>query len=207
MNAGFLRKARLLKHPWASTGAHHPAPPASPAHVRHMHHTCCTTFVAPPAVTIGIPTRAFHCAAAVERSVYIFGGHLYHREKKGLHKFNDIWHLDTVRVVPRIHFPLVVRFIHTGFYLRTRGSGPPSMGLPQVPPAPARATLPPWWRFLVAACLFLAGLIQQNDAWTTCGSLTLHRTWVAVIHFWRSIWQSLESMQCSMQCSMRCSMR
>lgn len=44
----------------------------------------------------GIPTRAFHCAAAIDRSIYVFGGHLYHKEKRGLHKFNDIWCLDTV---------------------------------------------------------------------------------------------------------------
>lgn len=51
----------------------------------------CTQFYTP-----GVPLRAFHCAAAIDRSVYVFGGHLFHKEKKGLHKFNDVWRLDTV---------------------------------------------------------------------------------------------------------------
>ena len=41
--------------------------------------------------------RAFHCAAAVSTKVFLFGGHLWVMEKKGLQKFNDLWCLNTVR--------------------------------------------------------------------------------------------------------------
>ncbi|KAK9813645.1 hypothetical protein WJX73_001345 [Symbiochloris irregularis] len=41
------------------------------------------------------PARAFHCGAAVENKAYVFGGHAYSREKRGLLKFNDTWCLNT----------------------------------------------------------------------------------------------------------------
>jgi Kelch motif len=42
------------------------------------------------------PTRSFHSAAAVGTRVYVFGGHVYLSERKSLHKFDDLWCLDTV---------------------------------------------------------------------------------------------------------------
>ena len=45
----------------------------------------------------GPAARAFHCAAAVGARLYLFGGHVFVKEKKGLHKFDDLWTLDTVR--------------------------------------------------------------------------------------------------------------
>ena len=48
-----------------------------------------------PASGSGPPARAFHCAAVVGGAMYIFGGHVYVREKKGLQKFDDLWRLDT----------------------------------------------------------------------------------------------------------------
>ncbi|KAL3155648.1 hypothetical protein ABBQ32_012681 [Trebouxia sp. C0010 RCD-2024] len=43
----------------------------------------------------GPQSRAFHCAAAVSTKVFLFGGHLWVKEKKGLQKFNDLWCLNT----------------------------------------------------------------------------------------------------------------
>lgn len=45
---------------------------------------------------LGPAARAFHCAASVGSHLYLFGGHVYVKEKKGLHKFDDLWELDTV---------------------------------------------------------------------------------------------------------------
>ena len=42
------------------------------------------------------PARAFHCAAAVGKNVYIFGGHVWVKQMRGLQKFDDFWCLDTV---------------------------------------------------------------------------------------------------------------
>lgn len=44
----------------------------------------------------GPHARAFHCAAAVSTKVFLFGGHVWVKEKKGLQKFNDLWCLNTV---------------------------------------------------------------------------------------------------------------
>lgn len=41
------------------------------------------------------PARAFHCGAAVENRAYVFGGHAWSMEKKAMHKFNDLWCLNT----------------------------------------------------------------------------------------------------------------
>lgn len=43
--------------------------------------------------------RAFHCAAAVGRYIYVFGGHIlvYENRDKKRTFFNDLWQLDTVR--------------------------------------------------------------------------------------------------------------
>jgi hypothetical protein len=49
-----------------------------------------------PASGTGPASRAFHCATAVGRSLFLFGGHVYVKEKRGLQKFNDMWALDTV---------------------------------------------------------------------------------------------------------------
>ena len=48
----------------------------------------------------GPQSRAFHCAAAVSTKVFLFGGHLWVKEKKGLQKFNDLWCLNTVCACP-----------------------------------------------------------------------------------------------------------
>lgn len=48
-----------------------------------------------PASGTGPASRAFHCATAVGRSLFLFGGHVYVKEKRGLQKFNDMWALDT----------------------------------------------------------------------------------------------------------------
>lgn len=50
-----------------------------------------------PASRSGPDARAFHCAATMGARIYLFGGHVYVKEKKGLHKFDDLWTLDTVR--------------------------------------------------------------------------------------------------------------
>ena len=45
--------------------------------------------------------RAFHCAAVVERRMYVFGGHVLsfdsEHNKKKRRFYNDLWCLDTVR--------------------------------------------------------------------------------------------------------------
>ena len=43
--------------------------------------------------------RAFHCGCAIGPRVYVFGGHVWVKEKKGLEKFNDLWCLNTVRLL------------------------------------------------------------------------------------------------------------
>lgn len=43
------------------------------------------------------PARAFHCGAAIRKKVYIFGGHVWVKQTRGLQKFDDFWCLDTVR--------------------------------------------------------------------------------------------------------------
>ena len=51
-----------------------------------------------PSTTNARPhARAFHSAVAVGSLFYIFGGHVFLKEIKGLHKFNDLWCLNTVR--------------------------------------------------------------------------------------------------------------
>jgi hypothetical protein len=42
------------------------------------------------------PARAFHSSAVHGSRLYIFGGHVWVKEKKALHKFNDVWMLNTV---------------------------------------------------------------------------------------------------------------
>ena len=49
-----------------------------------------------PASGSGPAARAFHCAAVVGGAMFIYGGHVYVKEKKGLQKFDDLWRLDTV---------------------------------------------------------------------------------------------------------------
>ena len=44
----------------------------------------------------GPHARAFHCAAVVSSKVFLFGGHVWVKEKKGLQKFSDLWCLNTV---------------------------------------------------------------------------------------------------------------
>lgn len=48
-----------------------------------------------PASGGGPAARAFHSAAAVGRRLFLFGGHVYVKEKRGLQKFDDMWALDT----------------------------------------------------------------------------------------------------------------
>ena len=51
------------------------------------------------------PARAFHCGATIGRRAYIFGGHVWVKEMRGLKKFNDLWCLDTVRFYMRSCMP------------------------------------------------------------------------------------------------------
>lgn len=56
------------------------------------------TWSRPDIPSDGPHARAFHCAAVVSSKVYMFGGHVWVKEKKGLQKFNDLWCLNTVRL-------------------------------------------------------------------------------------------------------------
>ncbi|DBA80892.1 hypothetical protein WJX77_007438 [Trebouxia sp. C0004] len=49
----------------------------------------------PDIPSAGPHARAFHCAAVVSTKVFMFGGHVWVKEKKGLQKFNDLWCLNT----------------------------------------------------------------------------------------------------------------
>ncbi|KAK9823333.1 hypothetical protein WJX72_001997 [[Myrmecia] bisecta] len=49
----------------------------------------------PELVGKGPAARSFHCGAAIGSRLYLFGGHVWVKEKKGLQKFNDLWCLDT----------------------------------------------------------------------------------------------------------------
>ncbi len=51
---------------------------------------------APADQAVKPPARAFHCGAVLGRTAYVFGGHVWVKEKRGLQKFNDLWCLDTV---------------------------------------------------------------------------------------------------------------
>jgi len=55
---------------------------------------------APAGPAVRPPARAFHCGAVLGRRAYVFGGHVWVKEKRGLQKFNDLWCLDTVRAAP-----------------------------------------------------------------------------------------------------------
>lgn len=48
------------------------------------------------------PARAFHSGAVIGGKAYIFGGHVWLKDKKALHKFNDLWSLNTVSLPTRI---------------------------------------------------------------------------------------------------------
>ena len=50
----------------------------------------------PQHVKPGPPARSFHCGAALSSSLYIFGGHVWHRDTREIRKFSDLWRLDTV---------------------------------------------------------------------------------------------------------------
>lgn len=68
------------------------------------------------------PARAFHCGAAIGKKVYIFGGHVWLKEMRGLQKFNDLWSLDTVRLVKiftsKLHdFSIMLRHVPTAGFL------------------------------------------------------------------------------------------
>ena len=52
----------------------------------------------PDIPSAGPHARAFHCATVVSTKVFVFGGHVWVKEKKGLQKFNDLWCLNTVRM-------------------------------------------------------------------------------------------------------------
>lgn len=54
-------------------------------------------WICPKVANKGPSARAFHCAAAVGRCLYVFGGHVYHKDR-AVHKFADLWCLDTVSV-------------------------------------------------------------------------------------------------------------
>lgn len=54
----------------------------------------------PSTTSLGPPPRVFHCAAAQGGFLYVFGGHTFHKDIKGLHKYNDLWRLNTVRLRP-----------------------------------------------------------------------------------------------------------
>lgn len=50
----------------------------------------------PDIPSTGPHARAFHCATVVNTKIFVFGGHVWVKEKKGLQKFNDLWCLSTV---------------------------------------------------------------------------------------------------------------
>ena len=55
------------------------------------------SWLRPQPVKPGPPARSFHCGAGLSNSLYICGGHVWHRETREIRKFNDLWRLDTVR--------------------------------------------------------------------------------------------------------------
>ena len=59
----------------------------------------------PTTTNAGPPPRTFHSAAAVGESMYIFGGHTFQKDVKGLHKYNDLWRLNTVSLKARQKAP------------------------------------------------------------------------------------------------------
>lgn len=50
----------------------------------------------PQTMNAGPPARVFHSAAADGSYLYVFGGHAFQKEGKGIHKYNDLWRLNTV---------------------------------------------------------------------------------------------------------------
>lgn len=61
-----------------------------------VFQTESNTWSRPEIPSSGPHARAFHCAAVVTTKMFVFGGHVWVKEKKGLHKFNDLWCLSTV---------------------------------------------------------------------------------------------------------------
>ncbi|KAK9841168.1 hypothetical protein WJX74_001325 [Apatococcus lobatus] len=53
------------------------------------------SWLRPQPVKPGPPARSFHCGAALSSSLYIFGGHVWHRDTREIRKFHDLWRLDT----------------------------------------------------------------------------------------------------------------
>lgn len=49
----------------------------------------------PTTTNTGPPARTFHCAAAQNEFMYMFGGHTFQKDVKGLHKYSDLWRLNT----------------------------------------------------------------------------------------------------------------
>lgn len=70
----------------------HPGPTATPAVASTAPAAGFSPHVHPPA-------RAFHAAAALGRSVWLFGGHMYSKERRVLQRHNDLHVLDTVSSV------------------------------------------------------------------------------------------------------------
>ena len=60
------------------------------------------SWLRPQPVRPGPPARSFHCGAALASSLYIFGGHVWHRDTREIRKFHDLWRLDTVREPPEL---------------------------------------------------------------------------------------------------------
>ncbi len=82
---------------------------------------------APAGPAVRPPARAFHCGAVLGRRAYVFGGHVWVKEKRGLQKFNDLWCLDTVRASAPA---------------RARPNPAPTPKLPYTWRAPAQPSLP-----------------------------------------------------------------
>ena len=57
----------------------------------------------PTTTNAGPPPRTFHCAAALGEHMYIFGGHTFQKDVKGLHKYNELWRLITVSDSNSLH--------------------------------------------------------------------------------------------------------
>lgn len=66
----------------------------------------------PGPAAVGPAARAFHAGCAIDRKLYIFGGHVYVKQQHKLHQFNDLWALNTVslRMLPGALRSAIVHF-------------------------------------------------------------------------------------------------
>ena len=66
----------------------------------HVFQVETQAWISPNIPTVGPAARSFHGAAAQQTKIFIFGGHVFSKERT-LHKFADLWCLNTVR---NLHF-------------------------------------------------------------------------------------------------------